>query len=248
MSPRAALCLTLLLILQACVAHAGPWSRAKGEVFLSLSAERDRDGNSYTGLYGEYGLRSGQTLGFELGRSNVGETSAMIWWQRALDRGEGPNRLTFSTGMGVLERDGKLVSLAQIGAAWGRGFDSLPVLRDVPGGGWLAIDARVKLANSNEVEPDRTPDANGRWSSRQTYLTPKTTAKAEVTLGWNATSSLKLINQLRLEDRDDTGFSAKLASSVVRDLAGPAKIELGVVMKLTGEGEHALKIGTWFRF
>ena len=248
MSPRAALCLTLLLILPAFMAQAGPWSRAKGEIFLSLSAERDRDGNSYTGLYGEYGLRPRQTLVFELGHSNAGETSAMIWWQHALDRGEGPNRFAVSTGGGVLERDGKLVSLAQLGAAWGRGFDSLPWLRDVPGGGWLAVDARIKLADSNEEQPDRTPDANGRWSSRQVYLTPKTTVKADVTLGWNATSSLMVINQLRLEDRDDTGFSAKLATSVVRDVIGPAKIELGVVMSLAGEGEHALKIGTWLRF
>ena len=71
--------------------------------------------------------------------------------------------------------------------------------------------------------------------------------KTDVTLGWNASSSMMLINQLRLEDRDDTGFSAKLASSVVRDI-GPVKIELGVVMKLSGEGEHAVKIGTWFKF
>ena len=193
-------------------------------------------------------LPTGQMLVFELGHSNAGETSAMIWWQHALDRGEGPNRFAVSTGGGVLERDGKLVSLAQLGAAWGRGFDSLPWLRDVPGGGWLAVDARIKLADSNEEQPDRTPDANGRWSSRQVYLTPKTTVKADVTLGWNATSSLMVINQLRLEDRDDTGFSAKLATSVVRDVIGPAKIELGVVMSLAGEGEHALKIGTWLRF
>ena len=246
MSRKPALCL-LLLILPACMAHAGPWPRAEGEVFLSLSAERDRDGNSYTGLYGEYGLRSRQTLGFELGHSNAGESSVMIWWQRALDDGDGPNRFAISSGIGVLERDDKLVALAQVGASWGRGFDSLPWLGDVPGGGWLAVDARIKLANSDEEEPDRTPDENGRWSSRKVYLTPKTTVKTDVTLGWNASSSMMLINQLRLEDRDDTGFSAKLASSVVRDI-GPVKMELGVVMKLSGEGEHAVKIGTWFKF
>lgn len=247
MSPKA-LCLTLLLICQASLAHAGPWPRAEGEVFLSFSTERDRDGNSYTGLYGEYGWRPRQTLVFELGHSNVGETSAIIWWQRALDRPEGVNRLTVSTGIGVIERDGKVMTLAQIGASWGRGFDGLAWLRDVPGGGWLAVDAQIKLADSDEEEPDRTPDENGRWSNRQVYLTPKTTIKTDVTLGWNASSSLMVINQLRLEDRDDTGFSARLASSVVRDIAGPVKVELGVVMSLAGEGEHALKLGTWLRF
>lgn len=245
---RAALCLTLLLAGLAGMAHAGPWSRPEGEIFLSLSAERDRDGNSYTGLYGEYGWRPRQTLGFELGHSNAGESSAMIWWQRALDRPEGVNRLTVSTGIGVIERDGKVMSLALAGASWGRGFGDLAWLRDVPGGGWLAVDARIKLADSDEEEPDRTPDENGRWSNRQVYLTPKTTIKTDITLGWNATSSLMVVNQLRLEDRDDTGFSAKLASTAVRDIAGPVKVELGVIVSLAGEGEHALKLGTWLRF
>lgn len=239
--------LALLPILLAGAAQAGPWPRDPGAVFLSLSSERDSDSNSYTGLYGEYGMRSRQTLGFELGHSNAGESSALIWWQRALDDGDGPNRFAISSGIGVLERDGKLVGLAQVGASWGRGFDTLPWLRDVPGGGWLAVDARIKLANSDDEEPDRTPDEHGRWSNRQVYNTPKTTVKTDVTLGWHASSSMMLINQLRLEDRDDTGFAAKLASSVVRDI-GPAKLELGVVMKLSGEGEHAVKIGTWFKF
>ena len=172
----------------------------------------------------------------------------MLWSQRAMDAGEGPDRLTLSSGIGVIRREGKLIPLVQIGAAWGRGLDSVPVLNRLPGGGWLAVDARAKLARSEEGEPDRTPDANGRWSSRQVYLTPKTTIKAEVTLGWKARPSLMVINQLRLEDRDDLGFSAKLATSVVRDLTGPAKIELGVIMPLAGEGEPALKIGTWIQF
>jgi hypothetical protein len=245
---RMAFILALLSVALADAAAAGPWAREKGTVFVSLSAERDRDGNNYTGLYGEYGLTPRHTLGFELGHSNAGESSVMIWSQRALDRGRGPDRLTVSTGFGVLKRDGKMVPLVQAGASWGRGFDGLPLLRQVPGGGWLAVDARVKLAQTDEEEPDRTPDANGRWSSRQTYLTPKTTAKAEVTLGWHATSSLMLINQLRFEDRDDTGFSGKLATSVVRDLAGPAKIELGLIVPFAGEGELAIKIGTWIQF
>ena len=40
----------------------------------------------------------------------------------------------------------------------------------------------------------------------------------------------------------------KMQFLVVRDLTGPAKIELGVIMPLAGEGEPALKIGTWIQF
>lgn len=57
-----------------------------------------------------------------------------------------------------------------------------------------------------------------------------------------------LINQFRFEQRDDTGFSGKLAISAVRDLWGPAKLELGLIEPLTGEGERAVKLGTWVEF
>ncbi|MDN3713123.1 hypothetical protein QWZ10_17695 [Paracoccus cavernae] len=45
-----------------------------------------------------------------------------------------------------------------------------------------------------------------------------------------------LINQLRLEQRDDTGFSGSLAISTVYDAPGPAQIEMGFVAPVTGQG------------
>lgn len=237
----------LALLIAGGDADAGPWPRAKGEIFLSFSEERDREGNSYTGLYSEYGMNARDTLGFEMGRSNAGETSAMIWWQRALDRGEGPDRITVSTGMGVLERDGELVPLAQIGASWGRGWDALPVLRGIRSGGWLAVDARLKVAAEMKDERELS-DLVGKNISALDYLTPQVTAKIDATLGWNATSNMMLINQLRMEHRDDTGFAGKLATTLVRDLGGPAKGELGVVLPIWGEGEPAVKLGVWFVF
>ena len=93
-----------MLILAGPAAEAGPWPRAPGTKFLSLSVERDRESNSYTGLYAEYGMDARNTLGFELGHTNVGETSAMIWWQRALDDGSGPNyRRIFSAARSFAE-------------------------------------------------------------------------------------------------------------------------------------------------
>ena len=239
-------CLALLLA-GAGTAHAGPWPREKGTVFLSFSEERDRQGNSYTGLYSEYGMNARDTLGFEMGRSNAGETSAMIWWQRALDKGAGPDRITISTGMGVLQRDGELVPLAQVGASWGRGWDSLPVLRGIRGGGWLAIDAHLKVAAPMKDQEELAAMA-GQGGGLLSYLTPEMTAKIDATLGWHATSSMMLINQLRMENRDDIGFSGKLATTLVRDLGGPAKGELGVILPIWGEGEPAVKLGVWLTF
>ena len=227
-----------LLLLQAGAALAGPWPRQEKTVFLSISTEHDRDGNSYTGLYGEYGLSARSTLGLELGRASAGEVSALLWLQRALDDGTGANRWTVSSGVGVIERDGELVPLGQVGVAWGRGLDRLP------GGGWISVEARLKVTAETESVILR----QGMTVVEYGYLTPEYTAKADVTLGWNATPKMMLINQLRLEDRKDMAFSAKLGASIVRDIGGPVKLELGVIAPVAGEGEYALRAGTWFAF
>ena len=70
----------------------------------------------------------------------------------------------------------------------------------------------------------------------------------EATLGLKPFAGIMFINQLRLEHRDDTGFSSKLATSIVRDLGGPAKLELGLVAPISGPGEAAIRLGTWLEF
>lgn len=229
--------LALVLSLSS-AALAGPWMRDSKAAFLSFSSEIDRDGNSYTGLYAEYGLNDRNTLGFELGYTNVGETSVMIWLQRRLDGGEGPNRLTYSTGFGAFMRDGQAFPMGQAGIAWGRGFE------DFLGGGWMTIEAKIKVAG----KPQSVVYVQGLTRTEAIFLTPETTTKIEATLGLRPTDSIMFINQLRLEDRRDVDFSAKLATSLVYDWNGPAKLELGLIIPITGPGEMALKIGTWVEF
>jgi hypothetical protein len=225
------------------MALAGPWPREEGGVFLSVSTEQDRDDSRYDSIYAEYGLSPRNTLGLELGHTK-GESSALIWWQRALDDGSGPNRWSISLGLGAIQRDGRTHPMGQIGTAWGRGFDSLPLLQLVPGGGWLALDTRFKMAAVTQ-EFDFGPNV---IADETTYLTPESTSKAEATLGWHVSDRLMLINQFRFEDREDTGFSSKLAVSAVQDLVGPAKVELGLIEPLSGPGERAVKLGAWFGF
>lgn len=245
---RGTICrLALPFVLLAGAAHAGPWPRERGATFISISHEQDRDDNSYTSLYSEYGWSERHTLGFELGHSNAGETNALFWIQRALGDPDGPNRWAVSLGLGAIERDGELMPVGQLFGAYGRGWDSIPYLDRLPGGGWFTVEARLKIAGAmkdeREVEELAAEDA-----SLLNYITAETTAKTDVTLGWHASDAMMLINQLRLEEREDTGFSAKLATSVVRDLSGPAKIELGVILPVSGDGEEALKLGTWLEF
>lgn len=244
--PRPIRVLVLVFMLLAAPAQAGPWPREVKGAFLSFSGERDHQGNRHFGLWGEYGLRPRLTLGLDLGHSR-GETSALIWLQRTLDDGQGPDRWSVSSGFGAVERKGELMALAQAGVGWGRGFEVLPLLHRVPGGGWLAVEARYRVAGPARDEA-RLAALAAEGAGLLSYLTPETSAKAEITLGWHARETLMLIKQLRFEDRKDTGFSSKLSLSAVRKLAGPVRLELGLVEPLSGPGERAVKIGTWLEF
>lgn len=240
---RGILCCLAALMLLSPAAAAGPWARALGGFFAALTVEQDRDDNRHTSLYTEYGLGARDTLGLELG-DTTGERTVLLWWQRALGADDGPNRWAVSLGLGAVRREGRHHPLGQIGTGWGRGFDSVPVLRAIPGGGWLAVETRSKLAAITEEFPD---EPNVIWED-PTYLTPEATHKLDLTMGWHARENLMLINQFRFEERDDTGFSSKLAISAVGALWGPAKLELGVIEPLSGQGETAVKLGTWFEF
>lgn len=233
---RALTCLALSL--WASVGAAGPWPRDEGGHFLSLSVEQDRDANRYGGLYGEYGWRARTTLGYELGRTNLGETSAMIWVQRALDDGEGPNRFVVSAGSGGLWRDDQLVPTVQLGAGWGRGFAS------ILGGGWITAELQIKAAGETEGAVRQV----GNSRVETFYLTPRITTKADVTVGLRPWDRIMIINQLRLEQRPDDPVSARLASSVVGEVAGPLKLELGTVTPLSGPAQQAFRIGAWIEF
>lgn len=237
MSLRFLGCLSVLLCCQAVSAAAGPWPREEGTHFLFGSFERDRDGNSFAGIYGEYGLRPRVTLGYEFGHTNAGESSALIWLQRAMDDGQGPNRLSLGFGLGALQRDHDTIPMAQIAASWGRGFEG------IGDGGWLTADLRVKIAGPMaSLQPASNPVATA-------YLTHELTTKADFTVGLRPLPAWMVISQLRLEKRRDADFSAKLAASVVRDVAGPLKLELGLIQPLNdGGGEQALKLGSWLSF
>ena len=238
-------CWALVASLLAGAAGAGPWPRGQGEAFLSLSAERDRAGHGYTGIYGEYGWTGRTTLGVELGRADRGEVSALVWMQRALDDGGGPNRIALSWGGGAISRDGVLVPVGIAGASWGRGLDGIALFRGIRDGGWISLDARIKVTGEIDATAMRDGPADAPYLA---YLTPEWSAKLDATLGLRPWAGWMVINQLRLEERKDTGLSARLAGSVVRDIGGPAKLELGVVAPLSGPGEWAVKLGTWLEF
>lgn len=223
-------------------ARAGPWPRETGQVFLSLSHEQTRDGQGYSSVYGEYGLGPRLTLGGELGWTQ-GESSALLWLQWARDPGRGANRWATSLGLGAIRREGRLHPVGQLALHWGRGLDGIPVLKSLPGGGWLAADLRSKI--STRMAAEEIPEMGE--GARVTYLTPQFVTKLDLTFGWNARDRLKLIGQLQFEHRDD-GSRTRLALSAVRQIRGPVHLEIGAIAPLQGEGEPALKLGLWLDF
>lgn len=224
----------LLMLMLPGLALSGAWPRDQGAVFLSFSAERDRAGNHYAGLYGEYGLSARRTLGVQLGQAE-GERSLLIWIQRAIGDDAARNRWALSAGGGALHRDGQWLPMGQAGVSWGRGFD------EIMQGGWMAADSRIRVTGRIREAWEVAADGGA-------YLTPESEAKLDLTLGLRVTAGLMVITQLRFEYRDDTGPGSKLATSFVRDLYGPAKIEIGALVPISGQGERALKLGTWFEF
>lgn len=224
----------LLLLALPGLALAGAWPRGESGVFLSLSGEGDRDGNYYAGIYSEYGLNERRTLGFELGRT-AGQDSVLIWVKNAFGDDSSPNRWAASAGGGAIRRDGRWMPMGQAGAYWGRGFDG--ILQ----GGWLAADSRITLTGRVREEWEIVAVGGA-------YAIPELAAKVDLTLGLRVRSGLMVINQFRFEHRDDPGPASKLATSVVQDVHGPAKIEIGIIMPVAGHGERALKLGSWIEF
>ncbi|UXU76089.1 MULTISPECIES: hypothetical protein [unclassified Paracoccus (in: a-proteobacteria)] len=237
----------VLALMLASAATAGPWGRDPGSGFLSATVEGDRAGYGSKSLYAEYGVSPRRLLGLELGHSRTGESNLLLWWQQQLDAGDGPDRWTVSLGGGLLRRDGALMPLVQIGTAWGRGLDAVPGLRHLPGGGWVAIETRLKLAGKFR-EVDALSLHAGETSGFLDHVTAETSAKAQATLGWNARDGLSLIQQLRLEKRDDADFSSKLAASVVQELGMNTRLEVGMVQPLNRPEGRSLFLGTWFDF
>lgn len=227
--------LALLFALLPAAADAGAWARDAGGTFVALSTERDGDGNRYDGLYAEYGLGDRVTLGAEIGHSGGVQTSALVWMQRSLDDGQGVHRLSLATGAGAIRRDGQWLPLAQLALSWGRGLDR-------PNGGWMTVQTQLRLAGK-PVDP-----ALPASEAQAALLTPDFVWKTDATLGLGMPWGLTLIQDLRLEDRPDLDFSAKYAPSLVADVPGPLRLQLGVVQPLTGPGEAAIRLGSWIEF
>ncbi|WP_096784761.1 hypothetical protein [Rhodobacter sp. CZR27] len=218
-------------------AHAGPWAREDGAVFLTLSQQGDAAGESWTGLWAEYGLTPRITLGIDAGVSGRGDGKFILWGQKAWVRGE--HRFAASAGIGASFIGEEVMPLAQLGGGWGRGLSTRF------GAGWVAAEARAIVTARNVTF---TQQLNSQALATYVYMLPETSAKAELTLGLRPRDRLMLISQVQLEQGRDTGLDMRLANSVVYSLRDPAKLEVGLITPISGEAEPAVKLGLWLEF
>lgn len=227
------------LCLAAGAATAGPWPRAKGDVFLSFSQEVTGDSGStdagWTTLYAEYGLTPRWTIGLDLG-SGADKETAMIFLQRAIGKQEGPGRLAFSSGIGV-ETGEAPQAFGMMGAAWGRSLGT-PL-----GPGWVAVEPQLRmgLGLTGEWPPQLVLDTDG------TLLTTAS-AKLDITLGATARPGLIVMAQLQMERELEGETTARLGASAVRALGKRVKVQLGLSSPVRGEGDARVKLGTWLEF
>lgn len=227
----------LVFVSLSSAAQSGPWPRDEGTVFLSLAQEREASGNGYASLYGEYGLGARMTMGLELGLARRGDATVLVWAERGL--GTDALRYAVSLGFGLSRQEDQLLPVGQLGLSMGRGIETRF------GAGWLALDTRVQVVAKPMAEELKTSSGPPLLYE---YLIPETGVKTEATLGLKPWDGTMLIGQLRMTQRVDEDFGANLAASVVRDLTGMAKLELGVIQPVTGNGEAALRLGTWLSF
>jgi len=243
MVPHLFPCLTRLLmpLVAVCLAagavDAGPWPRAKGDLFLSFSheAEGGKGEQGWTSLYAEYGLTPSWTLGLDLG-SGPDKQTALIFLQHAVGKQDGPARLTFSSGLG-LETGAESQAYGMVGAAWGRSLQT-PL-----GPGWVAVEPQLRtgLALTEDWPPTLVLNLDGT-------LKKTASRKLDVTLGATVRPGLIVMGQLQMEQVAEGGSTARLSASAVRSWGARGKVLLGVSTPLAGDSAATLKLGTWLEF
>ncbi|MEQ9259957.1 MAG: hypothetical protein RIG84_12765 [Roseovarius sp.] len=118
-------------------AQAGAWVREKGEGFLSFSLDIDAEDGAdpFFGVYGEYGIGRGRTLGLELRDDGTGDGKAFVFLRLPVSGEDRKLKFAYELGIGVNQGEAAL----RPGFSLGHGLD---LGRSK---GWVNLDARALL-------------------------------------------------------------------------------------------------------
>lgn len=127
--------LIMLCVLAAPPLNAGAWPRGKGDVFAS-ALSYTAAGQTYSGIYLEYGLTDRLTLGLDLGRGVSGRNKAVAFLRLPLMKPRKGHNLAWELGVGQIANHPVL----RPGLSWGKGVS-------VAGkNGWLSADILSELS------------------------------------------------------------------------------------------------------
>lgn len=131
-------------------AEAGPWLRAEGAGFASVSSKLDQDLGSDHSLYAEYGLRSNLTLGAKLEAklrlNRLSDPQALIFLRQPLGPRNGKVLYAYDIGAGL--REG--APFGRLGLSLGRGLNWGTF------SGWAVLDTSVDIGADPVFKADAT--------------------------------------------------------------------------------------------
>ncbi len=229
------LAMILMLLLWPSLSVAGAWPREKGGVFLSFSTTTRPSAQTHAtqidelahsaenSLYAEYGLTPRITLGFDgMMTDSTSYGQALIFARVALGDQAARNRYAASFGVGQF------------------------------------IDTVI---DTDHLEAEHTTLTRlglhyGRglargWIGADAYATQKsdgTSLKLDATWGLKPWDRWMFIAQVQAGQPAEGDSYANFAPSVVWKMTDRVSLEVGLVQPLQGEGEPALKLGSWTEF
>ena len=210
----------IVLCLLGSSAAAGPWLRAPGTQFLSLSVEASKDTlrpETYGSIYYEYGLRPKLTLGLDAGRDSWGQSSALIFARLPLWLSESGSRAAADFAIGQMTDSTGTYLAIRPGLSWGRALKWGQ-------GGWLSIDATYAYV------PETT----------------NTLAKIEGTLGLNHSDRVKYLLQLIAEKPTGQDTLVSATPGLAWRFGKGSHLLGGVILR--SDGSTTLKLGLWRDF
>ncbi|MEL7175746.1 MAG: hypothetical protein AAGK28_04400 [Pseudomonadota bacterium] len=225
----------LLMLISPSLSFAGAWPREKGGVFLSFSTTTRPSPQTHAtqvpelahsaenSLYAEYGLSKRVTLGFDgMMTDKVSYGQALIFARVALGRLEAQNRYAASFAVGTF----------------------IDTVIDVD-----HLEAEQTTLTRLGLHYGR--GLNTGWVGADIFATQEksgTSLKLDATWGLKPWERWMFIAQLQAGQPAEGDSYTNFAPSVVWKMNKRMRIEVGLVQPLGGDGEAALKLGSWTEF
>lgn len=203
--------LVLVVLALASAAHAGPWQRAPGEHFASLSYET----STYASSYLERGLRDGWTVGLDAGGNDTGYRKTYLFLRRSYHQSS-QSPFALELGLGRQSTHSGTAFALRPAVHWGRNI----TLFHAPG--WFTTSASAAHIPSRQTTVFKSETTLGLST------TPRVLSMIQVTLeqetGQPLTTKFTPSVGVRLNDR------LTLVGATVFENEQPASFKLSLWM------------------